>query len=241
MSKFNQTFWSDPDYVEDYRDNADHFIIDRQAHFFILKSFFRHFVGSGTGAKVLDLGCGDAILTEQLLSIDATIQATAIDGSGDMLTAAKERLSHYQGIRYLRKTFEELIKESADLGHYNFIISAFAIHHLDLPDKRALFQVVFNHLVPGGYFMNIDTVLPEASTYTDWYYTLYQEWIEARERQLNLSTSFSHVPDQARHNPDNKLSSLSSQLESMRAIGFTEVEYHYKYGIFVIFGGQKPG
>lgn len=241
MTKFNQTFWSDPNYVEDYRDNADHFIVDRQAHFFILKSFFHHFVGSGTEAKVLDLGCGDGILTEQLLSIDATIQATAIDGSGDMLTAAKKRLRRYQDVCYLRKTFEELIQEPAGLDHYNFIMSAFAIHHLDLPDKAALFQIVFDHLVPDGYFMNIDTVLPEAHAYTDWYYTLYREWIEARERQLNLSTSFGHIPDQARYNPDNKLSDLSSQMESMQAIGFTKVECHYRYGIFAIFGGQKPG
>lgn len=241
MTKFNQTFWSDPNYVEDYRDNADHFIIDRQAHFFILKSFFRYFVGSGIRAKVLDLGCGDGILTDQLLSIDSTIQVTAVDASSDMLAAARDRLSSYPGVSYLQRSFEDLIKEPAELDHYHFIMSAFAIHHLELPDKVALFQVIFDHLVPNGYFINIDTLLPEASTYTDWYYTLYREWIEARERQLNLSTSFSHVPDQARYNPDNKLSSLSSQWESMQAIGFTNVECHYKYGIFVIFGGQKPG
>ena len=240
MSEFEETFWAKAEYTAGYRDHAEHFIIDRQAHLFILTSFFQQFIGPGKGARVLDLGCGDGILTAQLLAVDQTVQATALDGSGDMLAAAQRRLARFQKTRYLQRSFEDLIRNPATLKHYHLVMSAFAIHHLNLANKAALFQVIFDHLLPGGYFLNIDTVLPHEAAYTDWYFTLYREWIDARERRLKLPRSFNHIPDEARYNPDNKLSTLAAQLDSMKSIGFADVECHYKYGIFAIFSGRKP-
>ena len=239
MSEFQESLWVDSQYARSYRDNAENFIIDRQAHFFILRSFYRQFVGGGQGTKVLDLGCGDGILTAQLLALDPTIQATLVDGSSDMLAAARERLGGHPGLQTIQRSFEDLIRESSALDQYHFVMSAFAIHHLFLADKAALFRRIFDHLASGGYFLNIDTVLPNDPAPTDWYYNLYREWIAERERRLNLSQSFGHVPDEARYNPDNKLSTLAAQLEALKSIGFVEVECHYKYGIFVIYSGRK--
>jgi tRNA (cmo5U34)-methyltransferase len=240
MADFEQTFWADSTYAATYRDHADNFIVERQTHLAILRSFFREFVGTGRGAKVLDLGSGDGILTAHIQSLDPTVQPTLVDGFQEMLDAARERLENSTQAIFINQTFDELIRDSSGLGQFDLVMSSFAIHHLDLAGKTGMFRVIFDHLQPGGAFINIDTVLPDSSGLTDWYYTLYREWIEARERQTNPDRSFADTPDKDRYNPDNQLSNLSSQLAALRGLGFTEVDCHYRYGIFAIYSGRKP-
>ena len=119
------------------------------------------------------------------------------------------------------------------------VVSAFAVHHLSLPQKTDLFQVIFDQLNIGGYFLNIDTTLPSDQIFTDWYYTLWREWVGAREKALQLENSFTNVPDKARKNPDNQLNPLNTQLEALKSIGFKEVDCHYKNGLFTIYSGRK--
>ncbi len=136
MSDFNQSLWNDAAYAEEYRDNSNHYIVDRQTHFMILGSVMRHFVGSGRGAKVLDLGCGDGVLSAQLLAVDPTLRVTLVDGFPDMLAAAQERLRAHRDVAAIQGSFEELIADSSALESYDLAISAFAIHHTTCPEKR---------------------------------------------------------------------------------------------------------
>ncbi len=58
----------------------------------ILKSFYRHFLSEKEQKSILDLGCGDGMITQELFKVDNSISATLVDGSEDMLNSAKERL-----------------------------------------------------------------------------------------------------------------------------------------------------
>ena len=102
----------------------------------ILKSFYRHFLAGKQQYRVLDLGCGDGILIDELLSIDASISATLVDGSADML-------------------------------------------------KKALFNYIFSHLDNGGYFVNIEVILPPTAALDGWYLNLWREWIIEKQTALN--------------------------------------------------------
>lgn len=238
---FDDSAWMETDYAGEYRDNADHFVLGRRTQLFVLQSFYRYFLSKRMPFEVLDLGCGDGELAANVRAVAPHARLTLVDGSADMLDAARARYADQPEATFVQATFAELIADSSTLGQYDLVVSGFAIHHLYLPEKIALFNVVFEHLKPGGAFVNIDTVFPtEDEALIDWYYKLWEEWIVARGERFNLAENFSGVPNEARYKAENKLSTLSSQLESLKSIGFTQVGSHYQNSIFVVFSGRKP-
>jgi len=44
----------------------------------------------------------------------------------------------------------------------------------------------------------------------------------------------------ARRDPDNKFCALNGQLNSLRSVGFVDVECLYRNGIYVLYCGRKP-
>ena len=120
-------------------------------------------------------------------------------------------------------------------------MSSFAIHHLETEQKAALFRSLFDLLKPGAYFLNTDVVLSGHAPYTEWHYTLWREWIAARQSSLGLSEDFTGIPDEARGKDENHYDPLQSQLDALQRAGFAHVECHYRYGLFAIYGGQRPG
>jgi tRNA (cmo5U34)-methyltransferase len=243
MSSFIQSRWADSAFAHEYRENSDHYIPERQYLFHVLRSFFRRFVASPGGrlARICDLGCGDGVLTEQLTATGIPLKATLVDGSQEMLEAAQRRLQHPMGMVYLQRGFEELNQDSSTLGTFDFVVSGFAIHHLHRPERKRLFETIARHLAPGGYFMNVETALPQVDGFSEWYFELWREWIAAHSQQAGLGNRFAGIPDQARANPDNKYSSLEDQLADLGAAGLGDVACHYRNGIFAIYTARKPG
>lgn len=239
MAKFEESKWGDTKYAQEYIDHSKHFLPERELLFEILISFYKHFVGCEDDKRVLDLGCGDGIVSERLCRFNPQIQLVAVDGSEDMLIAAKKRLSPHNSKEFAKLSFEDLIEGKVDLGSFDFIVSSFAIHHLEGTQRRQLFEKILNILKPGSFFMNIDVVLPKAKVHEDWYYNLWQEWIQRHEKQETLSESFTHLPQEARTRPENFYDNLENQLDDMQAVGFGEVACHYQHGLFGIYSGKK--
>src|SRR5512146_851397 len=126
MSEFAGSNWAKPEFSKGYRDNADVFIVERKRMLAILQSFYAHFVKDGSPKTMLDLGCGDGIVTAVIADTDATISATLVDGSPDMLKKAGERLSGLPDARYIGASFEEILGEDKVSWAYDFIASSLA-------------------------------------------------------------------------------------------------------------------
>src|SRR4030043_1519190 len=172
MTEFNKSQWAKPKFTQEYRDSADVYIVERRRLLEILKSFYGHFIGNKTKINVLDLGCGDGIITHELLRIDNSIVATLIDGSEDMLNKAAERLKGFKNINFIKASFQEIIKKKIAFQNFNFIVSSLAIHHLTMKEKKALFRTIYSHLNVRGYFLNIDVILAPAESVEQWYLSL---------------------------------------------------------------------
>lgn len=239
-SRFSDSEWADPQRSGYYRDTADHYIVDRSMQLFMLQSFFRHTTAEQEDIHVLDLGCGDGILTRALLDVNSRIQVTLIDGAIDMLGAARTRLAGYDHLTFVHQSFDDFSTDTQTAARYHFVVSAFAIHHLYLDEKIRLFRSLYRQLKPDGSFMNIDTVMPELEAHESWYRQFWKEWIIERQSRLSLEDDFSSIPEEAKLNPDNKLSTLNSQLAGLTSIGFTDVGCHYQNGVFAIYSGRKP-
>jgi tRNA (cmo5U34)-methyltransferase len=239
MSDFDQTRWADSAFSQEYLASADHYIPDRFHLFHVLRSYYRAFVARRGEIRICDLGCGDGVLTDHLLREGSAINVTLVDGSTDMLAAARRRFADRPNLEYVRRGFDELVADSSALGQFDFIISSFAIHHLAREGRQRLFATAFQHLDPGGSFMNIEATLPDHAAFTEWYYQLWREWIVRRGQLLGLGDRFVAIPQHARENPDNRYSPLGEQLADLVAAGFTDVECHYKNGMFAIYTGRR--
>ena len=240
MTEFNKSKWANAEFGKEYIDNADIYIVERRRLLEILKSFYRHFLSERGQNRILDLGCGDGIITHGLLKIDDSISATLIDGSEDMLNKARERLKEVKNIQYIHASFQELLEKDILNSKFNFIVSSMAIHHLTMEGKRSLFRKIHSYLNGGGYFVNIDVVLAPTDPLDIWYMELWQEWMDEKKALLEIKGEPStDIVKRYKDLEENKPNTLNAQLNAMKEIGFKDVDCFYKYGIFTIFGGKK--
>ncbi len=240
MSEFERSEWKNRGSALEFIENADIYILERYKLLEIMKSLYNHFLADqNKPIKMLELGCGDGRITHELSKVDNNLEGTLIDGSVDMIENAKKRLEPYQGLKFIQITFQELIKSDLLTADFDFVVSSLAIHHLKAEQKESLFKYIYDNLNLGGFFLNIDVVRATSVDLEKWYLKLWEEWIIENETKIEISESFHHIPDQYKNNPDNNPDKLENQLNSLKSIGFKNVDCYYKYGIFSIYGGQK--
>ena len=151
-----------------------------------------------------------------------------------MLNKASSRLKQFSKIIYLNYSFQDFIKDYKVEQGFDFIFSSFAIHHLTKNQKNELYQKVFENLNQGGCFLNYDVVRPCSSYVESWYLREWEDWI-----LKNNITHLAHIPKQYKDNKDNIPTSLEEQLFMLKDTGFKDIDCHFKYGIFALFGGIK--
>ena len=240
MTGFNKSQWAKPEFTQEYRDSADVYIVERKRLLEILRSFYKHFIGNKPNSNILDLGCGDGIIIQELLKIDNSIVATLIDGSQDMLNKAKDRMKEFGNFHFIRASFQEIINKNITLQRYDFIVSSLAIHHLTMEEKTALFKTIYSHLNVDGYFLNVDVVLAPSDALEQWYLLLWKQWIDERTSFLGIEGShYGDIIRRYKGNNDNKPDTLAAQLDALLTIGFEDVDCFYKNGIFAVYGGKK--
>ena len=240
MTDFNSTRWANNEFTQEYRDNADIFIVERKRMIEILVSFYRHFISGNSNISILDLGCGDGILTHHILELNPSISATLIDASEDMLSKAEERLNGFKNVHFINASFQDIMGTSHLLNKYDLIISSLAIHHLDTNGKSGLFKLIFERLNQPGYFINIDTMLSPSHTVEQWYMRLWEDWVKEKKISVGIDGDiFNDITRRYKDADENKPDTLDNQLKILREIGFKEVDCYYKYGIFAIYGGCK--
>ena len=238
MSKFEKTRWADNEFAQNYRDDANIYLPFRSQFIEVAKSLYGHFVNKNVSAKILDLGCGDGLFVQELLKTYSPGHISLVDGSVEMLDAAKKRLGNNENINFIKASFQDLLAGKLLNEHFDFVYSSLAIHHLLFEEKKNLYAYIHKHLSPGGCFVHYDVVAPSSEKIETWYLALWRQWIKehpSKERSEKLLG----IPEEYKANHDNVPNTLASQLEALEEIGFKEVSCHFKYGIFTLFGGFK--
>jgi tRNA (cmo5U34)-methyltransferase len=240
MTEFEKSRWAEADFSRNYVDSADICIVERKRSHSILRSFYRHHFMDKGRTDVLDLGCGDGILTDELMQIDNTMSATLVDGSEEMLKKAAERLKGRENIHFIKASFQEITEGAILQQNFDFIVSSLAIHHLDMKGKRDLFCWIIAGLNDGGHFLNIDVLRAPNDDLDKWYMALWQEWITEKKALAGITGDiYDDTMRRYKDNKDNKPDTLETQLDALKEIGFRDVDCYYKYGIFTIYGGRK--
>jgi tRNA (cmo5U34)-methyltransferase len=238
MSEFDKSRWARQSFSQGFREAADNFLPDRYKLIGIAKSLHEHFLSERSLSRVLDLGCGDGLLVYELMKDGARIEATLVDGSPEMLAAAKNRLADFERVQFVNASFQDLLAGDVLADKFDLIMSSFAIHHLTMDEKDALFRYVYELLNPGGFFSNIDVVAPPTQKLDGWYMRVWREWIGANAEGLEKER-YLGIPKVYKENPDNQPDTLAAQLQSLEHAGFKNVDCYHKFGIFAMFGGSK--
>lgn len=238
MAEFKKTRWADSEFSRNYRDKANIFMPFRKRLVEITKSLCAFTFKDNTDIRVLDIGCGDGFFIDEFLNTFSPAAVVLADGSEDMLKAARARLKKRADVEYIQASFQEIIKSDVLPGEFDFIYSSFAIHHLQLPDKKHLYLKIYKALNPGGCFVHSDVIAPRSNRIEKWYLNLWREWID-QFPDKDASAGMEVIPERYKESPDDFPDSLETHLDILGETGFKDVDCFFKYGIFALFGGFK--
>lgn len=168
--------------------------------------------------RVLDLGSGDGRLLARVLDLLPEASGVALDFSAEMLDRLRGRFADAPARVSILE--HDLDQPLPDLGAFDAIVSSFAIHHLVDARKRALYGEVFEALTPGGVFCNLEHVASATPA-------LHLAFLDA----LGVA------PED--DDPSNKLCGVDTQLTWLRAVGFADVDCHWKWRELALLAGRR--
>jgi tRNA (cmo5U34)-methyltransferase len=165
--------------------------------------------------RILDLGTGAGRLLALVKDARPRAHFVGLDFSKTMLGEVGKRFAGDPNVSVIEHDFQQSLPA---MGSFDAVISSFAIHHLVHERKRSLYQEIYGILSSGGCFCNLEHV----SSSTE---RLHADFMKAIKRETE--------------DPENKLLDLETQLRWLVEIGFKDVDCHWKWREFALFGGVK--
>jgi tRNA (cmo5U34)-methyltransferase len=168
--------------------------------------------------RVLDLGTGQGRLIAMLRADRPGLIVTGLDFSTLMLDHARRRFADDDGVELIE---HDLSRPLPELGHFDAVVSSFAIHHLEHERKRALYNEIFELLEPGGVFANFEHVASPSERLHRAFFAAIDESIENAD-------------------PSDRLLDVETQLGWLREVGFVDVDCYWKWLEMALLIGVNP-
>jgi tRNA (cmo5U34)-methyltransferase len=169
--------------------------------------------------RVLDLGTGDGELLARVRDAHPDAEGVAVDFSAEMLGRARARFADDPAVTVVGHDLDDPLP--AAWGTFDAVVSSFAIHHVEDARKRTLYGEISARLEPGGVFCNLEHVASPTPE-------LHEAFLAALGSSID------------RDDPSNKLLDVATQLAWLRAIGFEQVDCHWKWREMALLAGVKP-
>ncbi len=200
---------------------------------------------SDTPFTVWELGCGEGLLAEAILTQFPSATVLGLDGSETMLKKARERLARF-GERFRTATFR--------LADHNWryadtplraVVSSLVVHHLDEQGKAELYEDMAALLEPGGALVIADVVQPAGPAALEVAAQAWDEFVREQALALDGNTAaydffvtdkwnIYRYPD-----PIDTPSTLYDNLTYLRSAGLQGVDMYWMMAGHAVFGGYK--
>ena len=186
----------------------------------------------------LDLGAGTGAATRAILDQYPGATAILADFSAQMMTEGARALAPYEG-RYRYVEFD-LTRGDWPAGipaSVPAVVTSLSVHHLTDERKQELFREIWQHLEPGGWYLNFDPV------------TAGDPAVEAAWQRVNDQRDPAAAAKRANRTPQEQLHwenhvryiiPLAPQVGYLRDAGFEAVDVYWKELEYVIYGGRRP-
>jgi len=202
-------------------------------------SFFKPDVTS-----FLDLGCGDGILEQTILSKWNNAKGLFVDYSEPMIKVAKSKNQQFQDqslFAVLDFGNTEWLTSISQEFPVDVVISGFSIHHPD-NNKKSIYKDIFDKILkPGGVFLNLEQVKSPTqeneAIFNDFFMDSMRKYQKEDNGNISVETIEQGFYDDKKVNI---LSPVGEQCLWLREIGFSHVDCFFKAFEMAIFGGIKP-
>jgi len=244
------TPWNESDSAL-FIDEGAYFVPERELQIAAICGLVPEDAGTKPGVvvgHVVELCCGEGLLTRALLEAFPDIRMHAYDGSPRMLEATRATA----GPHAERLTTHRFDLAADDWRSFDWpltaVVSSLAIHHLDGPGKQRLYADMAAALAPGGALIVADLVAPasphaHALAAAGWDEAVRRRALEldgdlaAFERFRESGWNFFRDPDP---DPIDKPSPLYDQLRWLEDAGFTGIDVVWMKAGHAIICGYKP-
>ncbi|MGO8882073.1 MAG: class I SAM-dependent methyltransferase [Desulfomonilaceae bacterium] len=243
MGEIDHTIWKSESVVAHYLDRKDSRpLIQEQIE--VMIKLIKHLCHPVH--RFMDLGCGDGILAAVILENYRDATAILGDHSAPMLEAARSKLQRLPGSIHfctIDYSLPEWTKVVAEYSPLDLVVSGFSIHHQPDTRKRRIYAEVFDMLASGGMFINLEHVASPTKRIAELWDRIRVDSLYDSAVQRGLNRSRALIEKEYFEQPEreaNLFSSVETQCEWLRQIGYTDVDCFFKYFELAIFGGRRP-
>jgi tRNA (cmo5U34)-methyltransferase len=191
------------------------------------------FLDRSAALNVLELGCGSGNLSLFIAHLFPHARLTLVDLSSEMLAQAKDKLTAHSG----RVDFRQANFLEAELPEatYDWVVSSFALHHLQDIDKQAVYQSIYRWLKPCGILRIADgTAILPAEQGNAYLLPTWQEMAKAAGASDEECRVWMEHTRQYDH-----FASLADHFRWLEHAGFSNMDCYWKKLHLAVFGAQK--
>jgi tRNA (cmo5U34)-methyltransferase len=208
----NVNLWNTPEHALDYIQRRENSLPHRaEAEAALLEHL------PAKASRILDIGTGAGRLIGIAKQRWPDVKAVGVDFSPTMLELSRARFTGDSSVTIIEHNLDKVLP---NFGVFDVVMSSFAIHHVTHARKRSLYVEIFNMLVPGGVFCNLEHVASPSDG-------LHHEFLK----------SMGIAPEN--DDPSNKLLNMETQLGWLREIGFTDADCHWKWRELALLAGRR--
>lgn len=178
--------------------------------------------------RVLDLGCGNGILSELVFQKLPHSFVVGFDLTKNMLNAFEKKLSDYSGNFELKQGDFRTDSIGKD---YDIIIAGLTLHHLTWQEREKFYQDLYSSLNTGGLFIARDIIVDEDQTVMKEQYTYWKKFMESQGEDPEFWYS--------KHIEKDHPMTLADHFAWLRKAGFSKVACQWRQYNFAITTARK--
>jgi len=178
--------------------------------------------------RVLDLGCGNGVLSEIVLKKLPNSHIVGFDITDEMLMAYKQKINQYTNTYQLIKGD---YKNDSIGDSYDIILTGMTLHHLNWEERKAFYKKLFKSANKNAVYISNDIIIDEDIDVQKHQYQLWKQFMKEQGENPDFWYN-KHI------NKDYPII-LSDNFNWLKDAGFKQTACHWRTYNFAITSAIK--
>jgi tRNA (cmo5U34)-methyltransferase len=189
--------------------------------------------------RLLDAGCGTGNLTLKVLEAVPTSSVACLDGSREMLQAAKQKLDAENVTFHCFDLENEPWDRQWETETFDAIYSAFVLEHLPFDAYKQFLTAAKRVLKPGGMLAVAEGFAGETNLNM-----LYERMRQLEELAVKTGVFAGEVMDEmkriSKERERHYFATKDDKKQWWNDAGFVDTDFHWQYYCLAVLAGRKP-